>query len=98
MAIKVRPVGDRLLVRRIDTAEMIGSLYVPDTAKEQPDQGEVVAVGRGATNERGEIVPTEARPGDKILFGKYAGNDIKLEGEKYLIIRDEEVLAIFDSE
>ena len=95
---KVRPTGDRLLIRRIDVDEKVGSLFVPDVAKEQPDQGEVISVGRGSVNERGEVVPTEARPGDKVLFGKYAGNDIKIEGQRYLIVRDDEILAIIEKD
>jgi len=95
---KIRPLYDRVVVKRIETAEqMQGGLYIPDTAKEKPQEGEVVAVGKGKRLEDGKIIPLDVQVGDKILFGKYSGSDIKLDGEELLIMREDEVLGILDS-
>jgi len=95
---KIRPLYDRVVVKRIETTEqMQGGLYIPDTAREKPQEGEVVAVGKGKRLEDGKIIPLDVQVGDKILFGKYSGSDIKLDGEELLIMREDEVLGILDS-
>lgn len=91
----VRPLHDRLLVKRIEEAETIrGGIIIPDTAKEKPQEGEVVAVGKGKITEDGKVLPLDVNVGDRILFGKYSGNEIKLDGEELLILREEEVLGV----
>jgi chaperonin GroES len=95
---KIRPLYDRIVVKRVETTEqMQGGLYIPDTAKEKPQEGEVVAVGKGKRLEDGKVIALDVQVGDKILFGKYSGSDIKLDGEEYLIMREDEVLGILDS-
>ena len=95
---KVRPLYDRIVVKRIESQEqMQGGLYIPDTAKEKPQEGEVVAVGKGKRLEDGKVVALDVQVGDRILFGKYSGQEIKLDGEEYLIMREDEVLAVIDS-
>ena len=95
---KIRPLYDRIVVKRIEEKEqMQGGLYIPDTAKEKPQEGEVVAVGKGKRLEDGKVVVLDVQVGDRILFGKYSGSDIKLDGEEYLIMREDEVLGILDS-
>jgi len=92
---KLTPLHDRILVRRIDEGETVrGGIIIPDTAKEKPQEGEVIAVGAGKKNEKGERQPLDVKEGDRILFGKYAGNEIKIDNEEFLIIREEEVLGI----
>ena len=92
---KLRPLHDRVLIKRIEETESkIGAIYVPDSAKEKPQQGEVVAVGEGSLMKNGERTKLEVKPGDKILFGKYAGSDVRLDGEDLLILREDEILAI----
>lgn len=92
---KVRPLHDRLLVQRIEEAEqMVGGIIIPDTAKEKPQQGKVVAVGSGKVKEDGTRIPLDVKAEDRILFGKYSGQEIKLDGEEYLIMREDEVLAV----
>src|SRR6266446_4509178 len=96
---KIRPLYDRIVVKRVEEKEqMQGGLYIPDTAKEKPQEGEVVAVGKGKRLENGTTVPLDVQPGDHILFGKYSGSDIKLDGEEYLIMREDEVLGILDAQ
>jgi chaperonin GroES len=92
----IRPLYDRIVVRRVETeAEKThGGLYIPDSAKEKPQEGEVVSVGKGKRLEDGKIVPLDVQPGDRILFGKYSGSEIKLDGEDYMIMREDEVLGI----
>ena len=93
--IKVRPLHDRLLVRRIEETETAkGGIIIPDTAKEKPQRGEVLAVGNGKILENGTKVALDVKVGDKILFGKYSGTDIKIDGEEVLIVREDEVLAV----
>jgi chaperonin GroES len=95
---KIRPLYDRIVVKRIEEKEqMHGGLYIPDTAKEKPQEGEVVAVGKGKRLEDGKVIPLDVQPGDRILFGKYSGSDIKLDNEEYLIMREDEVLGILDA-
>jgi chaperonin GroES len=92
---KVRPLRDRLLVRRIEEKEMAkGGIIIPDTAKEKPMEGKVLAVGNGRVLENGKTLPLDVKVGDRILFGKYSGNEIKIDGEEVLIVREDEVLAI----
>jgi chaperonin GroES len=92
---KVRPLHDRLLVRRIEEKETAkGGIIIPDTAKEKPQEGEVLAVGNGKILENGNKVALDVKVGDKILFGKYSGTDIKIDGEEVLILREDEVLAV----
>ncbi len=91
----LRPLHDRILVRRMEaTEQMRGGLYIPDTAKEKPQEAEVVAVGAGKRLDSGERAEVAVQPGDKILFGKYSGSDIKIDGEEYLILREDEILAV----
>ncbi len=92
---KVRPLNDRILVRRLEeTEQRVGGIIIPDTAKEKPQQGKVIAVGTGKIKEDGTRIPLDVREGDTILFGKYSGQEIKLDGEEYLIMREDEVLAV----
>ena len=92
---KVRPLHDRLLVKRIEETETVkGGIIIPDTAKEKPQEGEVIAIGNGKTLDNGTKVELDVKAGDKILFGKYSGTDIKVDGEEYLILREDEVLAV----
>ncbi len=94
--VKVRPLHDRVLIERIEEEEQKTSagIIIPDTAKEKPQRGRVVAVGEGAFNDKGERTKLDVQPGDEVLFGKYAGNDIKIDGQEYLIVRENEILAI----
>ena len=97
MAIKLKPLGDRILVRRIEEEETKkGGIIIPDTAKEKPQQGEVVAVGPGRVDDSGKKIPMELKKGDKILFGKYSGNEVKLADVEYLIMREEDVLGVIE--
>jgi len=92
---ELRPLHDRVLVRRLEETEsMVGSIVIPDSAKEKPQQAEVVAVGSGRLLESGERAAMELKPGDRILFGKYAGSDIKIGSDQYLILREDEILAV----
>jgi len=94
---KIRPLHDRILAKRLEEEEKTkGGIIIPDTAKEKPIEGEVIAVGNGKILENGEVRPLEVKVGDRILFGKYAGTDIKIEGEEYLIMREEDVLGIIE--
>lgn len=95
---KIRPLYDRVVVKRIEDSKqaMQGGLYIPDSAKEKPQEGEVIAVGQGKRLENGTLVALDVRPGDKILFGKYSGSEIKLDGEEYMIMREDEILGILD--
>jgi len=93
MAVNVTPLHDRVLIKRIEEKETVkGGIIIPDTAKEKPQEGEVIAVGAGKI-EKGERVPLDVKPGDRVLFGKYSGTDIKIEDQEYLILREEEILA-----
>jgi chaperonin GroES len=94
---KMRPLHDRILVERVEEQEQrIGGIIIPDTAREKPQQGRVVAVGKGRRGEKGDLVPLDVKEGDTILFGKYAGSEIKLEGKEYLIMREDEVLGVVE--
>jgi chaperonin GroES len=93
----VRPLRDRIIVKRLEEAEQrVGGIIIPDTAKEKPQQGKVIAVGKGRINDKGQVFPLDVKEGDTVLFGKYAGTEIKLEGEEYLIVREEEVLGVIE--
>ena len=91
------PLHDRILVRRLEEGETIrGGIIIPDSAKEKPQEGEVISVGKGKRLDDGKIVPLDVKPGDRILFGKYSGSEIKLDGNEYMIMREDEVLGILD--
>jgi chaperonin GroES len=91
----VRPLRDRILVTRLEEGEQrVGGIIIPDSAKEKPQQGKVVAVGRGRVNDKGEVFPLDVQVGDTVLFGKYTGTDIKIDNIEYLILREEEVLGV----
>jgi len=95
--IGVRPLHDRLLVRRMAEEEKTaGGLFIPDTAKEKPQKGEVVATGKGRSTEDGKVLPLDVKAGDKVLFSKYSGTEIKLNGEEYLMMREEDILGVFN--
>ena len=94
---KFRPLGDRVLVKRIKEEERTkGGIVIPDTAKEKPQEGKVVAVGKGKHGDDGKLIPIEVKAGDKILFGKYSGNEVKLDGEEHTIMREEDILGILE--
>lgn len=94
----VRPLHDRIIVQRIEEGEQkIGGIIIPDTAKEKPQQGKVIAVGKGKVKDDGKVVPLDVKEGDTILFGKYSGQEIKIDGEEYLIMREDEVLGVIES-
>lgn len=93
----VRPLQDRVLVKRVDAEEKTaGGLYVPSSAKEKPQQGEVVAVGNGRLNKDGGVIAMQVKVGDRILFSKYSGTEVKIEGEEHLIMREDDILGIFE--
>ena len=94
---KFRPVHDRVLVRRIDGEEMsAGGIIIPDAAQEKPSEGEIIAVGTGARNEKGEITPLDVQKGDHILFGKWSGTEIKIDGEDVLIMKESDILGVLE--
>jgi chaperonin GroES len=93
----IRPLYDRIVVKRLEEKEQIqGGIIIPDTAKEKPQEGEVVAVGQGKRLDSGKVVALDVKAGDRILFGKYSGNEIKIDGEEYVIMREDEVLGILE--
>ena len=94
---KVRPLHDRIIVQRIEEEEQrVGGIIIPDTAKEKPQQGKVIAVGKGRVEKDGKVTPLDVKANDTVLFGKYAGQEIKVDGNEYLIIREEEVLGVIE--
>lgn len=94
---KIRPLQDRVIVKRVDEeAKSAGGIIIPDTAKEKPQEGKVVAVGNGKVGEDGKVHPLDVKSGDKILFGKYAGTEIKIEGEEHLILREDDILGVIE--
>lgn len=98
MALNVTPLHDRILVRRVEEQETTrGGLIIPDTAKDKPQEGEVLAVGKGKIKDAGKVIPLDVKVGDRILFGKYAGTEMVIDGEDVIIMREEEVLGILDS-
>ncbi|MBI4530637.1 MAG: co-chaperone GroES [Candidatus Latescibacteria bacterium] len=93
----IRPLADRILVKRIEEEEVkIGGIIIPDTAKEKPQEGKVIAVGPGRLSDDGKRIPLEVKAGDRVLIGKYAGTEVKLDGEEHLIMREDDVLAILE--
>ena len=94
--ITIQPLADRVLVKRLDEEEeqKVGGIIIPDTAKEKPQEAEIVAVGPGGRSDDGERIPLEVKEGDKVLIGKYSGTEVKIEGEEYLIMREDDILAI----
>ena len=96
-AMKIRPLGDRILVKRIQEEEKTkGGIIIPDTAKEKPQEGKVVAVGKGKMSEQGKLIVPDVKAGDKILFGKYSGSEVKIEGEEHLILREDDILGVLE--
>jgi len=96
--VNIKPLGDRILVKRIEEEEEVrkGGIIIPDTAKEKPQQGSIVAVGSGKVNEDGSRMPLEVKAGDRVLFGKYAGSEVKIGDEEYLIMREDDILGIIE--
>jgi chaperonin GroES len=93
----IRPLHDRVIIKRIEEQEQIrGGIIIPDTAKEKPQEGEVIAAGNGRRKDNGEIVPLDVKAGDRVLFGKYAGTEVKLDDEEYLIMREDDILGIIE--
>jgi chaperonin GroES len=98
MAVNLTPLHDRVIVKRIEEKETVkGGIIIPDSAKEKPQEGEVVAVGQGKRGDDGKLLPLDVKAGDRILFGKYSGSDIKMDGNEYLIMREDEVLGVIDN-
>ena len=94
----IRPLHDRIVVKRVEEEESkIGGLFIPDSAKEKPQQGEVIAVGKGKKTDEGKVIPLDVQVGDRILFGKYSGSDVKLDGNEYMIMREDEVLVVLEN-
>ena len=97
MAVKVRPLHDRIIVERIEESEQqVGGIIIPDTAKEKPQQGKVIAAGKGKIKDDGTVTPLDVKAGDTVLFGKYSGQEIKLDGDEYLIMREDEILGVVE--
>lgn len=96
--VKIRPLGDRVVVKPLDKEKQErGGLIIPDTAKEKPQEGEIVAAGKGKTTDDGKLIPMDVKVGDKILYGKYSGTEIKMDGDEYLIMHQEDILGILDA-
>jgi chaperonin GroES len=94
---KLRPLQDRIIVKRLEEETMTaGGIFIPETAKEKPMKGEVIAVGNGKKTDEGKVLPVDVKKGDKVLFGKYAGTEIKIDGEEYLIMREDDILGIME--
>ncbi len=99
MAAKVRPLHDRVIVERIEEGEQkVGGIIIPDTAKEKPQQGKVIAAGNGKIKDDGTVTPLDVKAGDTVLFGKYSGQEIKLDGDEFLIMREDEILGVIESD
>jgi chaperonin GroES len=93
----IRPLGDRILVKRIKEEDKTkGGIIIPDSAKEKPQEGKVIAVGRGRRSEKGDLIAPDVKAGDRILFGKYSGSEVKLEGEDHLILREDDILGVLE--
>ena len=99
MAMKIRPLQDRVIVKRLEeeAEKTKGGIIIPDTAKEKPQQGKILAVGKGKVNDDGKVTPLDVKVGDRILFGKYSGSEIKLDGEEHLIMREEDILGVVEA-
>jgi chaperonin GroES len=94
---KLRPLQDRVIVKRVEEeTKTAGGIFIPETAKEKPQQGEIIAVGKGKTTEDGKLLPLDVKAGDKVLFGKYAGSEIKLDGVDYIIMREDDILGVLE--
>ena len=94
---KIRPLQDRVIVKRLEEEEKTkGGIIIPDTAKEKPQEGKIIAVGKGKMTEDGKLIPLDVKVGDRILFGKYSGTEIKIEGEEHLIMREEDILGVIE--
>ena len=94
---KIRPMQDRIIVKRLEEeSKTAGGLFIPDTAKEKPQKGEVIAVGKGKKTDDGKVIALDVKAGDQVLFGKYAGTEIKIEGEEYLIMREDDILGVIE--
>ena len=94
---KIRPLQDRVIVQRVDEEETTkGGIIIPDTAKEKPQEGKIIAVGKGKVNDDGKVMPLDVKVGDKILFGKYAGSEVKIDGEDYIIMREDDILGVLE--
>jgi len=94
---KIRPLQDRVIVKRIEEEEKTaGGIIIPDTAKEKPQQGKIVATGKGKVNDEGKVMPLDVKVGDKILFGKYSGSEVKLDGDELLIMREDDILGVIE--
>jgi chaperonin GroES len=94
---KIRPLHDRLIVKRVESEQKSkGGILIPDTAKEKPQEGKVIAVGKGRRTDEGELLPLEVHKGDRVLFAKYSGSDIDIDGEEHIIIREDDVLAVLE--
>ena len=97
MAVKVRPLHDRIIVERLEeTEQVVGSIIIPDTAKEKPQQGKIIAAGNGKVKDDGTVTPMDVKEGDTVLFGKYSGQEIKLDGVEFLIMREDEILGVVE--
>ena len=92
----IRPLHDRIVVQRTEGEQQVGGIIIPDSAKEKPQQGKVIAAGDGKSKDDGKRIPLDVKPGDSILFGKYSGQEIKLDGDEYLIMREDDVLAVVE--
>ena len=98
MAMKIRPLHDRILVKRVEEQEVRkGGIIIPDTAKEKPQEGKVIAVGKGKVTEEGKVLPMSVKVGDKILFGKYSGQTVKVQGEELLVMREEDIMGVLEN-
>lgn len=97
MGLKIRPLQDRVIVQRVEEEEKTkGGIIIPDTAKEKPQEGKVIAVGKGKVSDNGKVIPPDVKAGDRILFGKYSGSEVKLGGEEYLIMREDDILGVIE--
>ena len=97
MAVKVRPLHDRIIVERIEEGEQqVGGIIIPDTAKEKPQRGTIIAAGKGKMQDDGTVTPLDVKAGDTVLFGKYSGQEIKLDGDEFLIMREDEILGVIE--
>jgi chaperonin GroES len=95
--VKIRPLGDRVLVKPLDKEKQErGGLIIPDTAKEKPQEGEIIAAGKGKTSDDGKLIPMDVKAGDKILYGKYSGTEIKIDGDEYLIMHQDDILGVLE--
>ena len=95
--VRIRPLHDRVIVQRLEEGEQkVGGIIIPDTAKEKPQQGKVIAVGSGRVNDKGDVLPLDVKAGDTVLFGKYSGSEIKVDGKEYLIVREDEILGVVE--